>query len=499
MKSYAASNSVRNGQRNRAGRRWLWLGLAAYVALFFWLAYRKYACFTNDSGDAALFVNTFWGTIHGKFFWNYIVGMSYFGDHTGFILPLFVPVYWLAPYPATLLLLQTCLIALAGIPVFLIARRVWSDTFAAGAVTAAFLFFPTIASQHVNQIHDTQFTLAFPLFAFYFFETGNFRLFVTFLLLSCLGKENIPLTLFMFGVYAWWLRRPWKWVVTPMVISATVMALMFKVVMPYFRRGHPYRSFGYFGSLGETPWQVLTSVVTNPALFLSALFSQQNVMYLIQLVQPVGWVLPFLSLPVIFALPDLLVNLLAENVSLKVIRWHYNLTVGSFLFVGAIYSVRKVGNWLSARYGPARYSAGFGVLLLCLSLSSWTLWLDVNDYRRPPQYAALREALSLVPPGVSVLAPQPALVHVANRWQFASLSHVLITERDPEKLFKYKFVILDANERRPPWNVPPEVVNAYSTNPNYELIFNQQNVLVFRRRGEDPLPPAPPSVKPAAS
>ena len=459
--------------------------LGVYTLVFFALAYRKYSIFANDSADTAIFVHAYWATLHGKFFWHYFLNMCFFGDHGGFILVALLPVYTVFPTVPVLLFLQSVFIALAGIPMYLIARKALQDQFAALCVTAAFLLFPTIASQHVNQIHDTQFIIVFLLFTFYFYYTEQFGWFVAFTMLSCLGKENVPLTLMMFGVYAAVQRRDWKWIVTPVAISIGAMALLFKVVMPYYRGNQPYRSFAYFGPLGDTPLQMLKTAVTEPGKVLSVLFGAQNVIFFIQLIQPVAWILPFLSLPIIFVLPDLMVNLLADNVSLKVIRWHYNLTVGAFLFVSAIFSIQKLSAWLTARFGAARYAAGFGVLLTCLTVSSWTLWLDPNDYVQPPQADALEEALAKVPADQSVLVPQTMLAHVARRWYFNTIQHWVYHEHKPEKIFDYKYVIIDANERRPAWSVPQEVIKAYASNPGYELIMNEQNVLVFRRAGDD--------------
>lgn len=468
--------------RGRENLRPLWIFLSVYTLLFFGLAYRKYALFTNDSADTAIFVHAYWATLEGKFFWHYFLDMCYFGDHGGFILIALVPLYALFPAAPTLLFLQSAFIAASGVPMYLIARRVLKKQTAALCLTAAFLFFPTIVSQHVNQIHDTQFVLVFLVGAFYFYHIERFGLFVLFLILSCLGKENVPLTLLVFGVYAAIQRRHWKWIVAPIGISVTALVVLFKVVMPFFRGGQPYRSFSYFGPLGDTPLQVFKTSITKPDQFAAALVNQQNIMFLIQLVQPVGWILPFLALPVIFVLPDLGTNLLCENASLKIIRWHYNVTVGAFLFIAAAFSVRK----LSVRFAPSLNETGLAVLLLCLSIAHWTLWFDPNDYRRPPQAEALAEALAIASPDASILVPQTALAHVAKRWHFSTIHHWLIHKHKPERIFTYKYVVMDLNEQRPQWAVPQEVVKAYASNPNYELVFNKQNVVVFRLRGDDP-------------
>jgi uncharacterized membrane protein len=464
------------------------LFLAGYTLLFFWLACRKFALFTDNSADTSIITHGIWATLHGQLFPDYTLEMCYFGDHASYVLLTLLPIYWLVPTVPTLLFLQSLFIAASGIPMFLIARRILKSSGAAFCIMAAFLLFPTVVSQHVNTIHDTQFIIVFLLWAFYFYHMERFGLFVLFAALSCLGKENVPLTVMVFGIYALLQRRHWKWVVTPLVLGAAAMVAVFQLIMPPLRGGKPYRSFGYFGDLGKNPGEVLETLLTKPGRFFGIVLSADRILFLIQLLQPLAIMLPFFSLAVIFVAPDLLVNLVVENSSPRVIAWHYNLTVAAFLFVAAIFSIQKVAGWLESRQGKAPYAVGIGLLLLCLSASQWVLWLNPNDYRQPPQYEALHEALATVPANASVLVPQTMLAQVANRWNFSTIQHWLFYRRptDPQRIFDYQYVIVDRNERPGRWaTVPEEAVKAFAASPNHELIYNNANVVVFRRKGED--------------
>ena len=464
------------------------LFLAGYTLLFFWLAYRKFTFYTDNSADTSIITHGIWATLHGQLFPDYTLEMCYFGDHASYVLLTMLPIYWLVPTVPTLLFLQSLFIAVSGIPMFLIARRVLASSWAAFFIMAAFLMFPTVVSQHVNTIHDTQFIIVFLLGAFYFYQVERFGWFVLFAALSCLGKENVPLTVMVFGVYALLQRRHWKWVVTPLVLGAAAMVVVFKLIMPPLRAGKPYRSFGYFGALGQSPGEVLETLLSKPGLFFGTLFSPDRILFLIQLLQPLVIILPFLSLAVIFIAPDLLINLLVENAAPRVIQWHYNLTVAAFLFVAVIFSIRKVAGWLETRQGKAPYAVGIGVLLLCLSASQWILWFNPNDYRQPPQYEALRGALATVPENASVLVPQTMLANVANRWNFNTIQHWLFYRRptDPQRIFDFQYVIIDRNERPGRWAaVPEEALKAFAASPNHELIYDNGNVVVFRRKGED--------------
>jgi hypothetical protein len=59
-----------------------------------------------------------------------------------------------------------------------------------------------------------------------------------------------------------------------------------------------------------------------------------------------------------------------------------------------------------------------------------------------------------------------------------------------EKMYDLDYVILDGNERRfPEEAVTRDLVMSYYTNTNYQLILNENNMFVFRRRESVPLAP----------
>src|SRR5207247_1690090 len=139
--------------------------------------------------DTALLDWVYYSTLHGKFFWCFDLDNSYFESHQEPLLILYLPLYFIAPSVKTLLFLQTLSIAVASIPVYLLGRKVLESEQAAVLMAVAFLFFPTLVSQHVNQLHTSVFPLPFLMFAFYCFQEQRSLPFVALLTLACLGKE----------------------------------------------------------------------------------------------------------------------------------------------------------------------------------------------------------------------------------------------------------------------------------------------------------------------
>lgn len=456
------------------------LMIGVYVLFFFWLAHRRFMVFGWDTGDFGNFHDMFWWTFRGKPFYFASRGYSNFGLHTAFLWVQLLPIFWLFPSVTTLILMQSLFLGLAGVPMYLIARKIFEDHKAAILLALAFLLFPSIASQNVCQIEEPSFIAVYLLFAFYFFMQQRFGLFMLFATISCLGRENVPLAIAMFGVYAALLRRPWKWIVCPLALSVPYFLLAIFVLMPWFRGGHEWHAMGMFTYLGHTPHEIVGNTIMHPGLLIGHLFDEENVRYAVLLVQPLAWLLPFLSPASLMALPDLAINLVADNNALKVIAWHYNVITGTFLFLGAITGLKKLAAWCARRFGGGGYGITLASCLLLLVLAHWYIWFVPSQYRKLPYHDSLVRALQTVPPDKSVLVPASLQGHVCGREHWYTLNAF---KHKPEFAAQFEYVILDANERRFPPVVTQEFFDALYKNPKYQLIFAENNVFVFRRLG----------------
>jgi uncharacterized membrane protein len=311
----------------------------------------------------------------------------------------------------------------------------------------------------------------FLLFAFYFYQTERFGVFMLFGALACLGRENVPLAIAMFGIYALIQRRGWKWIVAPpsMVIPYFLVALY--VIMPHFQEGRQWHAMRMFKYLGDTPTSIVWNAITEPGRVMQHLTGQENVTYFVLLVQPLGWILPLFSPASLMALPDLVINLLSDDGALKVINWHYNVMTGCFLFVGTIYAVR-------------RFAAGqtrvWAAALLLLSVAHWFLWFFPHQYRRLPHHESLIRAIKVIPSDKPVLVPVRIQGHITSRSRY---DHIDYFRQNPAYAEQFDYVMLDANERQYPPFITQEFFDTFYKNPNYRLIFAENRVFVFQRLG----------------
>lgn len=453
--------------------------VSAYVLIFWWLAWRKFEFCTAETGDAAVINHMFWSTLHGKFFWHFVIDRSYFAMHQEWLALFFLPLYALFPSPKTLLFIQTFCLGISAVPMFLIARRVLQDDWSALFAAVAVIFFPTVVSQNVNNMHSSPWVLPFLLTAFYFFHKEDYRWFVVFSILAVLGKENTPLTLLAFTPYALWLRRSKRWWIAPVVIAAVSLYTSFGIVGPYFAQGWKYEALGYLSNLGNT-WPEVFAGLFSSKLF-DALFQPANGPFLLYLLQPALWLLPFLAPEFLFVLPDLGTNLIAGNTGMKVIPWHYNVNVGGFLVLAAVFALPRLQRWLPQRAGAAiRLTPVVPALLAALAIAHWPFWFSPVHYRPLPHYETQLRARALVPADASLLVgPNLILGPFSSRMKFTANN---LVNNDPARMFEYDWAYFDLNY---PWYVPPvprETVMAFANNPDYELVFQEKNVIVFRRR-----------------
>jgi uncharacterized membrane protein len=352
---------------------------------------------------------------------------------------------------------------------------------AALAFGALTLLFPTIASQHVNQLHDDQFALPFVLWAFYFFVREDYRKFLVSVVLACLAKETVGLTTAMFGVWALLQRRHWKWPVAGIGLSVALVLLgVFLVTKVFTGAGAVlYTGTRYFEAYGKTPGEVLTTFLARPGFVAEAMFGPAKREYLWHLLLPALVAVPFLTWAVVVSLPNLLLNLLGSNTALIVIPWHYNLLLGGTLIAASVFGAHRLAGWCGAH--RERVMVGLPVLMLLGALWGARYWYSGHEYQPRPHQASLDAALAQVPRDATVLAPTPMLAHLSDRSKVNSAYSIFVVHNTPEQLFDYEYLILDGNWRAYEAIGQRPLVAALQTNQAYRLILNEDNVFVLRR------------------
>ena len=368
---------------NRYGLIILCFFVLVYIAMYGYTSYRKYDSFSYYDFDLAIYNQVTWNTLHGSFLYSTIrenlynmdgverrVG-TYFKDHVPLILLFMLPVYVVFQTPLTLLMLQTAFLGAAAVPLYLIARRELHGGW--GLVLGlVYLLFPALGYLNLFEFHPLCFAPFFFFFAFYWYLTGRFWPSMIFLVLALFCKEEVSITVFMFGVYVLVgsaIRKKVgasrKWIITPAVVGLVWAVLCFKVLSPMFNEGD-YIYTSHFREMGGSMGGIIKTALTDPVFTIKHIFKIQGPMinkplFLVQLFLPVMF-LSFLSpLTLLIIIPQSFLYLASSKAATSTIYFQYTGAVIPFVFISAVMGARFLDRKI--RWGRCRL-VPVGVVLI---------------------------------------------------------------------------------------------------------------------------------------
>jgi len=311
-----------------------------------------------SSYDQGIFNQVFWNGLHGNFFQSSLssqlstnvvhdneVPTVYYhrlGQHFTPALLLWLPIYALFPYPATLSVLQVLFVTGAGIVLYFLARE-YVDNTVATFITISFysanaILAPTLANFHdISQIPLFVFTLLLAM------EKRWWWLFVLFSILILAVREDSGITLFGVGVYMVLSRRFPRIGLIVCTVSFSYLLILTNLIMPLFSEDISERfmieRFGqYVDNEEASTLEVIWAMITQPWLLVIELFTPvgRTIRYLL------GHLLPFAFIPAIapgawfIAGFPLLKLLLGKGMSVLAITIRYAMGVVPGLCYGAI-------------------------------------------------------------------------------------------------------------------------------------------------------------------
>jgi len=322
-----------------AALRALSLSAAVYVLLFFSWCCLKYYGFAYDDFDLAHHDQIIWNILHGRIF-NSILGIDFLGNHVHFISFLVAPLYWFVPHPLFLLFLQTVFLAAGVYPLYGLAR-LYLDCRMSLIVCIIYLLYPGLGYTNLFEFHPTCFAVFFLLCTAYYFFKEKFIHFNVFMFLSLLCQENMALIFFMWGIYAFFLKRELKWVLWPTFLGLIYFLICVYFILPGFNK-KIFDFFSIYGPLGGSLGQVAQTCFLHPAKVAGILFQPHKMFYLAQLFTSVSFI-PFLSL--LSLLPVFLIflqHLLSSRPSEVSLHYHYTAELIPFIFVAFVFGIKKI-------------------------------------------------------------------------------------------------------------------------------------------------------------
>jgi len=319
-----------------------------YFAYFTTASFLRYDNFYTGRFDLGNMDQTVWNTINGRIFQASSDNgeiISRLSSHADFMLILLSPFYLIWPHPKMLLLIQSFVLGIGGIFVFLIAKEVLKNKTLAIIFAFLFLMNPLLQFTNLYDFHAVTLATTLLLASFYFLIKQKYFLLVIFLILSGITKEQVWVITSLFG-FPLLFKTGIKLKLLGAIIiflSLTIFVYLIGYAIPQSLGKHHF-ALAYYSDFGNSPTQVVSNILLSPQKLFSTIFEESRIQYLKQIFIPLGFLSLLSPMHLIFSIPDFLINLLSNNSQLHQIYYQYSATITPFIFISAIFGVKQLIN-----------------------------------------------------------------------------------------------------------------------------------------------------------
>ncbi len=318
----------------------LLLSIVAFSLLFSLYGIQKYEYYRTGFGDFGQRVQIAWLVSKGH--------VTAWALGRPILIVLGVP-FALYPYPATLLILQSSLLALGALPLYRIARRELKNRWHALIISILYLIYPALGGVNQYEYHDEAIMIPFMIFAFYFYSTKRTKSYLISLLFGLFSSSFVVLIgaflalSFLIDYSESKSKTSIRFAaLTVCLILAWAVYLELTPFIPQFQLSTlPVRGYTLVGS--STFIDPLI-IIRNPIQFISESWSDK-VQFLIYLFAPVIF-LPLLSLRRLLPAFPWLAVVITNGAQITVHGvfqlWHvFTSFVIPFVFVSTIYGLKQ--------------------------------------------------------------------------------------------------------------------------------------------------------------
>lgn len=339
----------------------LWTFIIAYIIYFSFFTIIRYKTLYSSYFDLGIMHQT----VHNTFKaiverdWSRILELTNpngpeqikrMGIHNDIILAFLAPFYFIHDGPETLLIIQSIVLALGAWAVFNISKQVLAKLkhaqFLSLIFAFAYLMYTPMQRANVFEFHSVTLSTSFLLFMFYLFLTKRYFYSLIFFILSLLSKEQVALTTLFFGLYSYFFSNPKEKASRKYGLAVIICSLIWFILSVYFIipqfRGSKHFALSYYGDFGETPIGVIIGIVDHPYSVIKYIFQVDSLRYFFFLLGSLGFLSILSPIQLLIALPEFAVNILSNDPHMKNIIFHYTSVIQPFVFISAIYGVKKI-------------------------------------------------------------------------------------------------------------------------------------------------------------
>lgn len=266
------------------------LASLVFASLFTLLNVLKYQNFHYNALDLAIIHQVFYNSSLGNFFASSIHPQTYLKDHVSPIIFLLLPFYSLFKHPITLLALQNIALVSSVFPLFLIAKKYFSEKISA-FLALSWLFMPMVQNLSMFEFSFLSFSLPFLFWAWHSIKQNKFLPALIFSLLALLAREDVSLVIFMYGFFCFLGKKNWRLGISLAALSVAYFFFSMKLIS--FNNPDGYKFFVYYSYLGQNIFEIIKYLLLHPIFLLAKFFSLGNIEMIL------GMLLPFAFLPIL--------------------------------------------------------------------------------------------------------------------------------------------------------------------------------------------------------
>ena len=448
----------------------------SYFIYFTIASFLKYDNYYTGRFDLGNMAQTVWNTIHGNVFLltdpNGTEEISRLAFHADFILILLSTFYLIWEDPRMLLLIQTLILSFGGVFVYLIAKHLLSNKTI--SLIFAFCFYLNPAVNYINlfDFHSVTLATTFLLASFYFILKSNFKFAVIFLILAAVTKEQVWAITALLGLYILLINKQRTLGLSIFAFSLLTFYFLFWHAIPN-ALGSQHFATQFFENFGESPAEIIKNIFLHPIQTIQTLLLPDRLAYIKQLFMPLGY-LSIIGIPfLIFAAPDLVINLLSASPQMHQIYYQYSATITPFIFISAIFGV----SFIRKRFPEVSFQTISAIILILSILSAYTYGplpfakKPTDDMFKKPleNKVTVDKFINSLDPNEKISATNNLGSHLSHRKYIYTIP-VGMDEAD-----RVLFLVKDGSSQK-----EKETLSKLIKNPNYTLIFKDGDFYVFK-------------------
>ena len=224
--------------------------------------------------------------------------LNYFSMHFTPLVYLFGLFYKIMPYAETIIFFNNVFMISAIIPLYKLCDKKYKDKSFALFVCVLLLWYPSFQYIVTYEFEMLRFSIPIIFWMLYFFETKKLPLYYIFVFLAILVREEMGLSIMMFGAYVFIFEKQRKIGVITFFAGLFGSLIIISTLMPLLNSSSYNSNFAMdklYAPFGKTSGEIIKNIILKPLLTLSVILQKIKLANVFMMFLPLIFI-PFISL-----------------------------------------------------------------------------------------------------------------------------------------------------------------------------------------------------------